>query len=654
MNRFIRFTISPLFVLFLAAGVFAFGGEDEGWRPVSQNQLDMKTPLVEADADAEAIFWEVRLDDRKRDKLFYTHYVRVKIFTERGREKFSKFDIPFMKGKKVEDVAARVIKPDGTIIELAPSDIFERDIIQVGKVRVKAKSFAVPGIEPGVIVEYRYKETFKGDSADGERLYFQRDIPIQRATYAVRPYKGTTLHFDYHNMPPVRWQPDGDEFYVATVTNIPSFKEEPQMPPDEESRQWVYLSYRSFGASFTWGIFGTAISEAFGKIIEPSADIKRKAVELTQAGGSQSEMLKRIYDFTQKNIRNISFDPNISDEQRANFKVKNGDEVLKRGIGTERDIALLFASIAKAAGFNVYLALAGDRSENFFNPEKNVSNSYIRPAGIAVDLGQEGGLIYLNPGFPFLPYGKLFWYQEGVYAMLVSPYQYVWKKTAFSDYTQSPAKRTGKFKLLEDGTLEGTVRIEYEGQRAISRRQAEFKNSPAKREENIKDDVKGRMSTAEVSEISIENFDDATKPLIYSYKIRVPNYAQKTGKRIFIQPGFFEYGEKPMFSSANRIHPIYFSYPWLDDDNIEIELPKGFVTENAESPGDVVENGKIGELKINIWVDKATNTMKYKRKFFFGGGNNVLFPVKAYDALKFLFDNFHKADAHTVTLKQSE
>ena len=225
MTRLFRSTLPALFVIFLFTGVFA-GGDDEGWRPVPPDQLQMKTPLVEAEADAEAIFWEVRLDDRKRDKLFYNHYVRVKIFTERGREKFSKFDIPFMKGKKVEDVAARVIKPDGTIIELAPSDIFERDIIQYGKIRVRAKSFAVPGIEPGVIVEYRYKETFKGDSAEGERLFFQRDIPIQRATYAVRPYKGIALVYDFHNMPDTNFVEDGDGFYVATLTNVPAFKEE--------------------------------------------------------------------------------------------------------------------------------------------------------------------------------------------------------------------------------------------------------------------------------------------------------------------------------------------------------------------------------------------------------------------------------------------
>jgi hypothetical protein len=620
---------------------------------VAQNLLDMKTPQVEADADAEAIFWEVRLDNRKSDRLFYSHYVRVKIFTERGREKFSKFDIPFMKGKKVEDVAARVIKPDGTIIELAPSDIFERDIVQVGKIRVRAKSFAVPGIEPGVIVEYRYKETFKNDSADGERLYFQRDIPIQRVTYAIRPYKGTTLNMDFHNMPPTRFEPDGDGFFVATQTNVPAFKQEPQMPPDAETRRWVYLSYRGMNSIFTWSVFGRAIGEAFDKIVEPSSAVRQKAAEVTADSASNNDKLKKLYEFAQKQIRNISFDLTLTAEQRAGFKSKDADEVLRRQAGTERDIAFLFASLAKASGFNVHFVMSGDRSENFFSPDKDISNAFIRPAGVAVELDHDGWIL-LNPGVPFLPFGKLFWYQEGVYALFAGQADYFWKKTAFTDYALSAAKRKGRFKLLEDGTLEGTVTIEYEGHRAISRRQEEFENSATKREENIKNELKERMSMAEMSALSIENFSDAAKPLIYSYKIRVPNYAQKTGKRLFLQPGFFEYGTKPLFSSSQRIHPIYFSYAWLDEDDIEIELPKGFVTENAESPGDVTENNRVGGLKTDIFVDKAANLLKYKRKFFFGGGNGILFPVASYQALKLLFDNFHKADMHTVTLKQNE
>src|SRR5687768_14547344 len=152
----------------------AAGGDDDNfvWRPVTPEELAMKAPSVERDADAEAIFWEVWLDDKKESSVYYDHYVRVKIFTERGREKFSKFDIPFIKGKKIENIAARVIRPDGSIVPLDPKDIFERDIVSAGNIKVKAKSFAIPGIEPGVIVEYRYRERFKDSWVNGIRLNF--------------------------------------------------------------------------------------------------------------------------------------------------------------------------------------------------------------------------------------------------------------------------------------------------------------------------------------------------------------------------------------------------------------------------------------------------------------------------------------------------
>jgi hypothetical protein len=157
-----------LFFALLSVTVLA-GGEVQ-WRTVSPAELAVKESSIEKDADAEAIFWEVRLDDKKLSELAYEHYFRVKIFTERGRERFSKFDIPFLKGKKVRDVAARVVKPDGIIVELNPQDVFEREIVKSDGFKIKAVSFAISGIEPGAVLEYRYREIFKNDTASGERL----------------------------------------------------------------------------------------------------------------------------------------------------------------------------------------------------------------------------------------------------------------------------------------------------------------------------------------------------------------------------------------------------------------------------------------------------------------------------------------------------
>src|SRR5689334_14303298 len=106
-----------LSTLVVCLGIFthsSFAGED--WRAVTPEELAMKTAKVESDADAEAIFWEVKIDDSSDENLSMQHYVRVKIFTDRGREKYSKFDIPFTKKTKIKDIAARVIKADGTAV----------------------------------------------------------------------------------------------------------------------------------------------------------------------------------------------------------------------------------------------------------------------------------------------------------------------------------------------------------------------------------------------------------------------------------------------------------------------------------------------------------------------------------------------------------
>src|SRR5438067_13723832 len=86
-----------LFFCLMSAGI-AFAGDD--WREVTPAELQMKTPKVEPDADAEAILWDVYVSDEETGSDLQTvlsHYLRIKIFNDRGREAFSKIDIPYGK-----------------------------------------------------------------------------------------------------------------------------------------------------------------------------------------------------------------------------------------------------------------------------------------------------------------------------------------------------------------------------------------------------------------------------------------------------------------------------------------------------------------------------------------------------------------------------
>ena len=656
LKRSAFLTITTFVILAALAAHAAAGGDDDVfvWRPVTPEELAMKAPSVEQDADAEAIFWEVWLDDKKESSVYYDHYVRVKIFTERGRERFSKFDIPFIKGHKIENIAARVIRPDGSIVSLDPKDIFERDIVSAGRIKLKARSFAIPGIQPGVIVEYRYRERFKDSWVSGVRLNFQRDIPMQKIAFHVRPQKGFTLLPRFHNMSETQFVQDPSQkgFLVASLRNVPAYKIEPHMPPEDEVRKWAFLSYFGTEPAIVWRGASRTYSHWLANYANPTDLIRRKAAELTANATTDDGKLRSIYQYTQKGIRNLDFDGKITEEEREKLKFDHAEDVIKRGMGNSVYIELLFASLARALGYEVRLVASGDRSDSFFSPDKHPYRSFIHFACVGVKLGANWR--YFNSSVPYLPFGRLAWHEEGVTAMHVSDETYVWKDIPISDHYTSPASRTGKFTLAEDGTLEGTVRTEYFGHQAISRRRDSFRESDSKRREDVIDEIKARISTAEVSDVVIEHIDDMSKPLTYSWKIRIPNYAQRTGSRLFLQPGFFERGEKPVFSAAGREHSIHFAYPWSESDSVEIALPKGFDLESSDSPAAVQDPRKIGNLKVLISFDKDSRTIKYNRDFHFGGGGFILFPAASYTALKGLFDAFHTADSHIVTLKATK
>ncbi len=638
---------------FLMVLILSLTAAAQEWRPVSPEELAMTEPKVEKDADAEAIFWETKLDDRRSSRLTISHYVRLKIFTERGRERFSKVEIPFMRGKRVEDVAARVIRPDGSIVNLNQSDIFEQEVARVGRARYMAKSFAVPGIEPGVIVEYQYTESIRDDSVAGERLLYQRDIPLQRVTFWIRPFRNASLRYNWYNLPEGRFRDDPNMkgYQVSTMYDVPAHKEEPFMPPDDEVRRWAYVTYNTWGNLLIWNLVATGLDGLHKQSTRPSRDIRQKAAELTARAATDEEKLRNLYDFCQRGIRNISFDRNLDEEQRGRIRIRDANDVLRQKMGTSMFINLLFASLARALDFETTLVLAGDKSETFFNPDKYPFASFVDPSGVAVRKGNEW--LFFNPGIPYLGYNQIPWNREGVRSMLVGDGGFLWTTSPMTDHEKSSARRTGRFKLLGDGTLEGTVKIEYEGHQAIERRRDGYRDSQTKREDDLRDLIRSRLSTAELSAISILHFDDPSQPLTYEYRIKVPNYAQRAGRRLLLQPNVFEFGAKPVFSSDTREYNIFFPYALSTTDDIRIELPQGFDLESADSPAGVADPERVGSLTISMSVERPTNVLVYKRNYHFGRGGLTLFPVAAYPAVKQLFDSFNVANSHQLSLAQA-
>src|SRR6185503_17711983 len=343
-NRVLPRIVQAFACLFVAA-VPTLAAQD--WRTIDPAHLEMKTPVVEKDADAEALFWEVRINDANRD-LEYSHYIRIKVFTERGKESQSKIDITFSGRNRIVDIAGRTIKPDGSIIELKKDAIFERTIVKLGGFRINAKTFAMPSVEPGVIIEYRWKEIRPNQMANNMRLQFQRDIPVQFVKYYLKPaqidigYSSVGMSFKMFNgeaSPPVK---EKDGFYTTSMTNVPALHEEPRMPPEDQVKTWMLLFYsrdKPLPPQEYWSKLGRDLYEAFKPSMKVNDDIKKASAAAIGDATTPEQKLQRLYDSCRTKIKNMnSVTSGLTDAEKEKIKNESPPDTLKRGMGDGGDI----------------------------------------------------------------------------------------------------------------------------------------------------------------------------------------------------------------------------------------------------------------------------------------------------------------------------
>src|ERR1051325_5905499 len=451
------------------------GGEE--WRPGDPADLAIKTAVVEPNADAEAIFWDIRIDDGGENDLVLNHYVRIKIFTERGRDQYSKVDIPFLPGVKIKDVAARTIKPDGSILELLKDDIIEKTVVKVSGLKLRTKTFAFPGIEPGAIIEYKWKEVRSNTSAQNLRLQFQRDIPVQAVTYHLKPAGSSTVDVRAFNMDRPKFEKEKNGFQVATVKDMAAFREEPLMPPEDSVRSWAMVRYLNiFTLLLGYNMLGAQVYIWSQPYLKADKEIKQKVAEITANTDAAEDQIDKIFQFCRNNIKNTS-DKSLGfteDDIEKLKENKKSSDTLKRGVGPAIDVNLLFAAMVNAAGFDARIALMPDRSERLFDPSVVVPGA-LRPSAVAVRFGTEWK--FFDPGLPYIAPGMLRWQEEGVDALIVDKDQ-VWVRTPVTDAQKSKEKRSAKLRLDENGTLEGDVTIEYTGHFAVEHKVQKVHESP--------------------------------------------------------------------------------------------------------------------------------------------------------------------------------
>ncbi len=132
-----------------------------GFQPVSPDELKMTSEPKAPGAPAIILFREVDRDDRGKT-AHEDVYFRIKILSEEGR-KYADIEIPFYKEEgNIVNIHARTIQPDGTIVDFT-GKAFDKSIVKARGVKYMAKTFTLPDVQVGSILEYYYTEDLSED-----------------------------------------------------------------------------------------------------------------------------------------------------------------------------------------------------------------------------------------------------------------------------------------------------------------------------------------------------------------------------------------------------------------------------------------------------------------------------------------------------------
>ncbi len=644
--------VAFIFVLMATAGLLPTPAWAVNFQPVSPDELKMTGEPKAPGAPAIILFHQVDRDDRGRT-AHEDVYFRIKIFTEEGR-KYADIEIPFWKEQgDVVNVHGRTIKPDGTIVNFG-GKVFDKSIVKTRGVKYMAKTFTLSDVQPGAVIEYYYTTDFNENYVFESHWILNDELFTKSAKFSLKPYSSSYAQYNvrwtWHYLPAGTAQPAEAPNHVINleVSDVPAFHTEDYMPPQDELKSRVDFIYSEDtyekDPDKYWKKLGKRRNDQLENFIGKRKAMEQAAAEIVSPNDPPEVKLQKIYARVQQ-IRNTSYGVRKSEQEQKRNKEKDPDNVeaiWKKQYGNGQELTWLFLALARSAGFEASGMWLADRAHYFFVPQ-TMDGRRLDANVVVVKLN--GKDLFFDPGAAFIPFGMLPWVETGVQGLKLDKDGGTWLQTTLPASTKSVIRRKAELKLSETGELEGKLTVTYTGLEASQRRVDERLADETDRKKLLEDEVKGSIPMAcEVELTNQPDWKSSSPSLVAEYTLKGPGWVSGAGRRALLPVGLFSAPEKHLFDHADRVHPIYFEFPFQRDDDVSIDLPLGWQISTVPQPQKL-------DAKAITYVLEAKNdkgTLHLNRVL---DVDVMLLPVATYGNLRKIFQIVRTGDEQQVILQ---
>jgi hypothetical protein len=619
------------------------------WPPLPADTWTQQARPDSGGRDAIILSEEGTAQDRGSNYRF-TRSLRLRIFTEEGRDA-GKVEIDYLKGtSRLVDIAARSIREDGTATELSPDQVLTTTILKSGGTEYSRATAIVPGIEPGCVVEYHY--TLEGKSGG----FWVWPWSFQNDYYTVASlYRWQTSsqgfgrpRWSYHkiaeSMVERACTPDCDHVkeVVFVAHDIPGARNEAWAPPLRDAGAGVVTFYGGMSNSSIdfWSLWKRALDQIatdFGK------DIGGLAKVVDQADAQSPDSVAALAEVCRWIRTNLHSTAELSwEDLQANQKERSfwGREatlagLIKRGEGSPYELNLALATAAQRLGFDSCVCLLRDRREGVF--DYDVIGALPTEPITAVKAKGSSHWSFYQAASRFAIPANVPWYLRGGPGLVAGPGEYLTVTLHPEDGALADARWALDLTLDGSGGLSGRFTGAIRGEQAREYRSWLWTENPALRAGLLKDDLSPKgMPDLELAAVDLGGSPDSAFAI--GGTARYPLIAAGAGAVATLPveklaPWRFQ-GD---FDSERRTQPIFFRYPRHEVVTVDLHLPPKATVEELPRPGEF-EN-EVGAWRTS-W-SRIEGGIRYERSVEVDFGE---MPARRYAAVRAFFRGLAEAD----------
>ena len=199
-------------------------------------------------------------------------------------------------------------------------------------------------------------------------------------------------------------------------------------------------------------------------------------------------------------------------------------------------------------------------------------------------------------------------------------------------------------KLSENGDAEGKVRVVCTDHIALRYRQ---KIKPLNTEQYL-EKLENYYNGIEISDYSVKNENDLSKPVIETYSFYAENAFEAVGDKLYVSPLLFMAETENPFKSEKREFPVDFTYPKMEKYMFNIQLPEGYKIESVPENTAVKLPENLGIFRYNLVT--GANTVQIVASVEI---NSAVVPAKYYEVLKEYFKRIIDKESEKIVLAKA-